>query len=157
MSHRSLGRYIGLIALLAAFSLHTSWTLSVTATNSTLTKGCLWCICQARDCQLRVNVSCVDQSCGPYYITESYYQNCNSPGDGWESCTMGMTCSQTCVVNYLNLYGPACTPHPTCRDYARIHWSESATGCQPQVGFAEMTLDNMWQHVSQCCNTNGGC
>ncbi|ELT93525.1 hypothetical protein CAPTEDRAFT_194126 [Capitella teleta] len=90
-------------------------------------------------------------SCGPYQIKEPYYEDCYSPGTGWQPCTMYMECSEVCVNAYMDRYGTYCTSGatPVCKDYAQIH-NGGPTGCR-------MNLPDYWGKVEACCNTVGGC
>ena len=70
----------------------------------------------------------------------------------WMSCTKQMTCSETCLQEYMRKYGTKCTGGlaPTCQDYARIH-NGGPRGCTK-----ENTM-KFWTKVKQCCDQIGGC
>ncbi|ELT93524.1 hypothetical protein CAPTEDRAFT_104941, partial [Capitella teleta] len=125
---------------------------SVSSAN--FTHNCMKCICEVEGCEHNVGKCNPDSgslSCGPYQIKSPYYQDCYSPGSGWQACTKGMSCSETCVKNYMRRYGKYCTGSrtPTCKDYAMIH-NGGPKGCT-------YNLTHYWGKVQRCCNRRGGC
>ena len=131
-----------------------------------LKENCLKCICARNDCDGRVGKNCTDGVCGPFYISKKYYAECGSPvasgsvEPGYEACAKEMDCSSRCVTAFLAKYADSCTypRQPRCRDYSRMHWSGSKTGCR--------TLDKVIQEetvqlsnipVQECCDKLGGC
>jgi len=120
-----------------------------------ISNNCLKCICQIESgCNPRqgCGMDVGSLSCGPYQIKKGYWEDCNSLGNGYQQCTTDMTCSENCVMRYMNRYATSkrLGRTPTCQDYARIHnggpkgYTKSAT-----VGY--------WNKVSRCCASRGGC
>jgi hypothetical protein len=105
------------------------------------------CICQVESgckpigCEMDVG----SLSCGYFQIKSPYYQDCGSPGSGWQTCSDDHSCAQTCVINYLNRYGTYCSgsSSPTDEDYARIH-NGGPLGCRNSgtLGY--------WDRVAAC-------
>jgi hypothetical protein len=125
----------------------------VTYACGAFTTNCLKCIREVENG--KVGVCNMDQgtlSCGPYQIKRLYYQDCYSPGTGWQKCTRQTECSEICVHAYLNRWGRVCTGGrtPTCQDYARIH-NGGPTGCTKPgtIGY--------WNLINNCCTRIGGC
>lgn len=86
---------------------------------------CLECICKLEsNCKpigCRMDVGSL--SCGYFQIKEPYYQDCGQPKPelGWKRCSDDLTCSATCVQNYMKRYVKWSGCKPNCETYAREH------------------------------------
>lgn len=110
---------------------------NLVATNGLVTVGlnedCLQCICRASsgcDDQLRCITRGSDEKyCGPFQLTEEYWQMAGSPGDSsnnflsYEDCANDADCAVETVTNYMKKYGKDCDDDQliTCMDFARLH------------------------------------
>lgn len=110
---------------------------NMVATNGLVTVGlnedCLQCICRASsgcDDQLRCITRGSDEKyCGPFQLTEEYWQMAGSPGDSsnnflsYEDCANDADCAVETVTNYMKKYGKDCDDDQliTCMDFARLH------------------------------------
>ncbi|CAF4360107.1 unnamed protein product [Rotaria sp. Silwood2] len=115
--------------------------------NSNIDDKCLACICQVEsncsplECTWDVN----SILCGYYQLKQGYWEDCDSPGDSFETCAAAKNCSEECVLNYMDLYAEKCTKdhEPTCEDYARIH-NGGPMGCR------RGSTKRYWERVSAC-------
>jgi len=134
--------------------------IAVIGLTAAISDDCLTCICQRNDCEKRLGKKTTDGVCGPFYISNQYYVDCDSPGDGWESCCQNMTCSRQCVRTYMDKYAVNCTypKEPTCKDYTRMHWGQSRTGCRTDnYVLRESNIASAWTYVGSCCELTGTC
>lgn len=98
-----------------------------------LNDDCLQCICRAAsgcDHLLRcITRGAEEKYCGPFQLTEEYWQKAGSPGDqannfiSFEDCANDADCAVETVTNYMKKYFRDCDgdDNITCMDYARLH------------------------------------
>lgn len=98
-----------------------------------LNDDCLQCICRASsgcDHLLRcITRGSEDKYCGPFQLTEEYWNKAGSPGDqasnfiSFEDCANDADCAVETVTNYMKKYHKDCDgdENITCMDYARLH------------------------------------
>lgn len=98
-----------------------------------LNDDCLQCICRASSgCDFQLG--CItrgseEKYCGPFQLTEEYWQMAGSPDDSptnfssFEDCANEVDCASTTVTNYMKKYHKDCDgdENITCMDYARLH------------------------------------
>lgn len=102
--------------------------------NVGLNDDCLQCICRAAsgcDEQLRcITRGSEDKFCGPFQLTEEYWNMAGTPGDpsssgftSFEDCANDSECAVETVTNYMKKYHKDCDgdENITCMDYARLH------------------------------------
>jgi len=101
--------------------------------NVGLNDDCLQCICRASsgcDHLLRCITRGSDEKyCGPFQLTEEYWNRAGSPGDAsnnflsFEDCANEADCAVETVTNYMKKYHKDCDgdENITCMDYARLH------------------------------------
>lgn len=101
--------------------------------NVGLNDDCLQCICRASsgcDHLLRcITRGSEDKYCGPFQLTEEYWNKAGSPGDqasnfiSFEDCANDADCAVETVTNYMKKYHKDCDgdENITCMDYARLH------------------------------------
>lgn len=101
--------------------------------NVGLNDDCLQCICRASSgCDH--NLGCItrgaeEKFCGPFQLTEEYWNRAGSPGDAannfhsFEECANDPDCAVETVTNYMFKYKRECDGDNviTCMDYARLH------------------------------------
>jgi len=118
-----------------------------------LSRHCLTCICEAMGCVAAIN-ECSDGACGPYGITEEYFQRCSAHQEElkdvkYMDCATQNDCSEDCVKAYMKLYVSRCSAKPSCLHYALIH-----------VGGPDCDIsheDDFWtERVSPCCEAETG-
>lgn len=98
-----------------------------------LNEDCLQCICRASsgcDHLLRCITRGSDEKyCGPFQLTEDYWQKAGSPGEAsntilsFEDCANDPECAVETVTSYMSKYHKDCDGDDliTCMDYARLH------------------------------------
>lgn len=98
-----------------------------------LNDDCLQCICRASsgcDHMLRcITLGSEEKYCGPFQLTEEYWNKAGSPGDAsnnfssFEDCANEPDCAVETVTNYMKKYYRDCDgdENITCMDYARLH------------------------------------
>lgn len=98
-----------------------------------LNDDCLQCICRASsgcDHLLRcITRGTEEKYCGPFQLTEEYWNKAGSPGDqasnfiSFEDCANDADCAVETVTNYMKKYHKDCDgdENITCMDYARLH------------------------------------
>lgn len=76
---------------------------------STIDTRCLQCICQ-KESSCKLNIGCRPstngQACGPYQLTQAYYQQCCSimgltncdSASNWQACALDYNCATRCVT-----------------------------------------------------------
>jgi len=101
--------------------------------NVGLNDDCLQCICRAAsgcDHLLRcITRGAEEKFCGPFQLTEEYWNKAGSPGDqatnfvSFEDCANDADCAVETVTNYMKKYLRDCDgdENITCMDYARLH------------------------------------
>ncbi|XP_071536842.1 lysozyme-like [Panulirus ornatus] len=57
--------------------------------------------------------------CGPWAITQPYWVDGGSHGEGFYSCVLDWQCNENTVRGYMAHYLPS--PYAKCEDYARTH------------------------------------
>jgi len=134
--------------------------LIVLCSGVVIKNNCIDCICARNDCAGRLGKSCTDNACGPFYISEAYYNLSGKPGLNYKNCTQDMDCSKQCVFNFLTKYADACTypRQPRCQDMSRMHWSGSTVGCRTMdMVLVEETIQLAFLPLAECCSALGDC
>jgi len=132
------------------------------AATCIIKENCLACMCARNDCNERANKAPTDGVCGPFYISEPYFDLSQTTDQPYLPCTQGMKCSQQVVCNFMALYAAVCTAPaaPTCADFAGMHWASAnnTLACKPlSVPWREDGRLSSIQDVMTCCDILGGC
>lgn len=146
----------------------TSAGLDGAMTNGLVSVGlnddCLQCICRASsgcDEQLRcITRGSEDKYCGPFQLTEEYWNKAGSPGDpansgftSFEDCANDVECAVETVTNYMKRYHKDCDgdDNITCMDYARLHRLRPDE-CDNTEKLAN-DFDAYWAKFQRCAET----
>ncbi|XP_003739024.1 lysozyme [Galendromus occidentalis] len=123
-----------------------------------LNDECLRCICMGTSfCNTTFKCTSYGDegskpACGPFQITEPYWEEAGKPGGDFISCVTSMNCSKTAMTTNMAVSARDCDGDDkvTCSDIARIHMA-GAKGChEPWV-----TLHLFWE-IFEDCNTEAG-
>lgn len=128
--------------------------------NVGLNDDCLQCICRASsgcDHLLRcITRGSEEKYCGPFQLTEEYWQMAGSPGDAannfqsFEDCANEADCAVETVTNYMKKYHKDCDgdENITCMDYARLHKLKPAE-CE-NTEKLDNHFDAYWAKFQRC-------
>ncbi|OQR66177.1 lysozyme-like [Tropilaelaps mercedesae] len=121
------------------------------------TERCLQCICLGSS-KCDETTRCTDyggdkatgEVCGPFQITQPYWEDAGKPGNDFLSCVNTRDCSETAIINYMEKFGKDCDGdgEVTCGDYARIHTAGIAACDAPWVEFTPF-----WVAFNECDST----
>ncbi|KAK7086379.1 hypothetical protein SK128_012541 [Halocaridina rubra] len=120
--------------------------MGVTLTTGILEEDCLFCMCfvSSTGCEMPDPV-CANNGgsvvCGPWAITEGYWQDGGYQGGTFTNCVQDWDCNENTVRAYLDRY--VTDPTATCETYARTHFGG------PFGSGADYTL-NYWYQVRNC-------
>jgi hypothetical protein len=143
-------------------------TAAAASTNGLVSVGlnddCLQCICRASsgcDHLLRcITIGAEEKYCGPFQLTEEYWQKAGSPGDAqnnfssFEDCANDADCAVETVTDYMKKYFRDCDGDDkvTCMDYARLHRLRPDE-CDQTSRLFSKELDSYWEKFQRCAES----
>lgn len=137
-----------------------SGTITNGLINVGLNDDCMQCICRASsgcDDQLRcITRGSEEKYCGPFQLTEEYWNMAGSPNDAsnnfnsFEDCANDIDCAVETVTNYMKKYHKDCDgdENITCMDYARLH-KLKPNECDNMNKLAN-NFDAYWDKFQRC-------
>ncbi|XP_072016627.1 lysozyme 3-like [Amphiura filiformis] len=131
----------------SCFPVHPTSPPPTSSPKAEITAECLQCICKVESiCNLEIGCdSAVEpEKCGPYQLTEAYWEAGGSHGEDWRSCAQDKTCAEDTIKCYLGQHD--IFDSPTCEDWARFYHGGPD-------GMNSASADTYWNRVrAQGCS-----
>ena len=108
------------------------------------------CLCEANtNCD--TSIKCVlNQFCGPYLISETYWTDASRHGHNYRSCAMNKTCSEETVQSYMAKNAVDCNDDGfiDCDDYVILH--QLGPQCKTLAKTSNFYSSNYWNFYQYC-------